>query len=312
MHVCSAKGGCVSQRGAAACVCQDGFIGDACHLACPGAHSQEVCNKKGRCTTDTSQTKAICSCNNGFLGNNCQQQCPGLMEDGTVCSGHGICAAGKGPNFRPTCACTKGFLGDACDIKCPVDSYGNVCAGAGECQVKKYEDGVEGAECICPAGRVNFNCDTECPMNTQDGTVCSGHGKCEIRQKSDTYGNLRLDAVCKCLPNYLGEDCFHGCPVSAEQQQCSGHGECLLQAGGAFCSCANGWSGNKCDERVCGSNKSFFNTDISKCTCEAGFTCCSRESGNKDKERDTTIQLLNRENSLMRGKVMAAKKQLTN
>jgi len=309
LEVCSGKGECIVERGTATCVCQEGFIGAACHLVCPGAEDQSVCNQKGHCKHNHEETKSKCVCNDGFLGVGCDKECPGLQEDGTVCNGHGKCSEGE--EGQPNkCQCDPGFLGDACDVKCPLDKFGNICAGAGQCKAKTYDDGVEGAECLCAPGRVNYNCDIACPANSQDGTVCSGHGVCDVQQTTDSYGNVALNAVCKCENNFLGEDCFHGCPtVSGNTEACSGHGACSLVGGTAVCNCANGWGGDKCWERVCGSKKSFFNAAISKCTCEAGFTCCSREDEEKERERDTTVEMLMRENSLMRGKVEAAKKQ---
>lgn len=83
-----------------------------------------------------------------------------------------------------------------------------------------------------------------------------------------------------------------------------------MQGGGAVCKCVSGFSGKDCNERVCGSENSFFNDKISKCNCESGFTCCSKESSGIDKERDEAIEMLTRENELMMGKVRKAREEL--
>lgn len=310
LQICSGKGECAMQRGSPSCICQDGALGKSCELQCPGVERGSVCNGHGHCGQNKAGNKAICKCHDGFLGSDCTAKCPGLLEDGTVCNGHGACKAGVGGK-QPTCTCNVGFLGPDCSIKCPVDAYNNVCAGAGKCQLKKYEDGVMGAKCLCAPGRVNYNCDAACPSNSADGTVCSGHGQCQISQQTDTYGNTKLAAVCKCQKGFMGEDCFHGCPTSkGNAGQCSGHGKCEFAAGTAACSCLAGWSGAACNERVCASPKSTFNKAIGKCTCEAGFTCCSREGSAEEDERDAAIAMLEQENGLLHSKLNMHKQKL--
>jgi len=83
-----------------------------------------------------------------------------------------------------------------------------------------------------------------------------------------------------------------------------------MQGGGATCSCVSGFSGKGCNERVCGSQNSFFNEKISKCNCESGFTCCSKEGSAQGKERDAAIEMLTQENELMMGKVRKAREAL--
>jgi len=308
VRICSGRGKCGMDKGVASCACQAGFKGKACHHQCPGYNVGKVCNGNGACSASSDDTKAECACNKGFLGAGCRKQCPGLQEDGTVCSGRGKCSATKN---GATCACKKGFLGAGCNVMCPQDQFGNICAGAGKCKLTKNKDGLESAKCVCAPGRVNYNCDTSCPSNTADGTVCSGHGSCDIKQKTDTYGNVALSAVCNCKKNYLGVDCFHGCPTAkGNANACSGHGSCKLQGGGAVCKCTPGYSGKDCNERVCGSQNSFFNPKISKCNCELGFTCCSKEGSAEERERDAELEMLTRENALLMAKVRMAKVEL--
>jgi len=311
LSVCSNKGQCVMQRGIATCVCEDGIKGKACQLDCPGANEQNICNGHGFCKKNGDETQATCTCDRGFLGSGCLSMCPGLQEDGSACSGRGTCNAGETEQDPATCTCHDGHKGAGCEVKCPGDQFGNICSGAGKCELRTGPTGDESAECACFPGRVNYNCDTACPSNTADGTVCSGHGECDIKQNTDNYGNVRLEATCTCQDGYLGNDCFHGCPTApGNTNDCSGHGICKLQGGAAICKCSSGWSGGDCNERVCGSLQSFFNKDISKCTCEAGFTCCSRESSGTDSERDVAIEMLQQENGMMVGKIKTMKQSL--
>lgn len=311
LDICSGKGQCLMQRGAPVCLCEEGIKGEACQLDCPGAAEQSVCNGHGFCNENGDETAALCTCDEGFLGSGCLTVCPGLQEDGTACSGNGACRAGETEQDPATCSCHDGYLGAGCEVKCPTDEFGNICAGAGKCELRTDPDGVQSAECTCFPGRVNYNCDTACPSNTADGTVCSGHGECEIKQMTDYQGHVRLEAICTCDDGYLGSDCFHGCPTAAgNTNQCSGHGVCKLEGGGAVCECTSGFSGSDCNTRVCGSQGSFYNEEISKCTCEAGFTCCSREGSSTDTERDAAIDMLQQENKVMVGKIRLMKEEL--
>lgn len=311
LNICSGKGECLMQRGAPVCICEEGALGKACQLDCPGAAVQSVCNGHGFCKENGDETAAVCTCDEGFMGSGCRTECPGLQEDGTACSGHGKCSAGDSESDPASCTCHDGFLGDGCEVKCPTDEFGNICAGAGKCDLRTDPDGVQSATCACFPGRVNYNCDTACPSNSADGTVCSGHGECEIKQLTDFQGHVRLEASCTCDDGYLGNDCFHGCPTAAGSlSDCSGHGVCKLEGGAAVCDCSTGFSGSDCNERVCGSQGSFYNEEISKCTCEAGFTCCSREGSSADNERDAAIEMLKQENKVMLGKIRTMKESL--
>jgi hypothetical protein len=312
LQVCSGKGQCLMSRGAPICMCEEGIKGKACQLSCPGAAEQSVCAGHGFCHANTDETKAKCKCAKGYLGSGCASGCPGVAEGSSACSGRGTCNAGETDADPAWCQCKPGYLGRGCEVKCPTDEFGNICSGAGECSLRTSADDVESAECKCAPGRVNFNCDTACPSNTADGTVCSGHGECDIEQRTNEFGEVRLAATCKCHEGFLGNDCFHGCPTApGNNADCSGHGVCKLQGGAAVCQCGSGYSGKDCNERVCGSMNSFFNDDIEKCTCEAGYTCCSREGSGTDKERDVAIEALQRENKLMMGKIRVMKRSLS-
>jgi hypothetical protein len=61
---------------------------------------------------------------------------------------------------------------------------------------------------------------------------------------------------------------------------------------------------------VCASPKSTFNKAIGKCTCEAGFTCCSREGSAEEEERGAAIAMLEQENGLLHGKLKTNKQKL--
>jgi len=131
--------------------------------------------------------------------------------------------------------------------------------------------------------------------------VCGGHGECTLDSSINADGSIKLEGKCKCDAFYLGDDCFHGCP-----NKCSGHGKCELnEQDGAVCKCESNFMGADCSAAVCGKEggSSFLNSEIGKCTCEKGLTCCSRESTKEEKERDATLTMLTKENALMASKL---------
>lgn len=128
---CVARGKCVVQRGVAVCVCEQGFLGQNCGLACPGAEAGSVCGERGRCQLDESGANTRCMCTSGFLGVSCTVECPGSTEDGRACSGKGECSLTA--SNTAMCKCPLGSLGADCGLECPTDMYGNVCSGVGAC-----------------------------------------------------------------------------------------------------------------------------------------------------------------------------------
>ncbi|XP_041597481.1 teneurin-1 isoform X4 [Vulpes lagopus] len=168
-----------------------------------------------------------------------------IMDDcSTNCNGNGECISGH-------CHCFPGFLGPDCARdSCPV-----LCGGNGE-----YEKG----HCVCRNGWKGPECDV--PEEQCIDPTCFGHGTC-------------IMGVCICVPGYKGEiceeeDCLdpmcssHGICVKGEchcstgwggvncetplpicQEQCSGHGTFLLDAG--VCSCDPKWTGSDCSTELC-------------------------------------------------------------
>uniref|UniRef100_A0A4X2K1S5 Teneurin-1 n=1 Tax=Vombatus ursinus TaxID=29139 RepID=A0A4X2K1S5_VOMUR len=197
-----------------------------------------------------------------------------IMDDcSTNCNGNGECISGH-------CHCFPGFLGPDCaKDSCPV-----LCGGNGE-----YEKG----HCVCQNGWKGPECDV--PEEQCIDPTCFGHGTC-------------IMGVCICMPGYKGEvceeeDCLdpmcssHGICVKGEchcstgwggvncetplpvcQEQCSGHGTFLLDAG--VCSCEPKWTGSDCSTELCTmdcGNHGVCSRGI--CQCEEGWvgpTCEER------------------------------------
>ncbi|XP_040855631.1 teneurin-1 isoform X3 [Ochotona curzoniae] len=197
-----------------------------------------------------------------------------IMDDcSTNCNGNGECISGH-------CHCFPGFLGPDCARdSCPV-----LCGGNGE-----YEKG----HCVCRNGWKGPECDV--PEEQCIDPTCFGHGTC-------------IMGVCICVPGYKGEiceeeDCLdpmcssHGICVKGEchcstgwggvncetplpvcQEQCSGHGTFLLDAG--VCSCDPKWTGSDCSTELCAMECGSHGVcSRGICQCEEGWigpTCEER------------------------------------
>src|SRR5690606_11899298 len=90
-------------------------------------------------------------------------------------------------------------------------------------------------------------------------------------------------ACSACPAGWFGEDCQDECPGGASNA-CNGNGVCLDGAGTGECVCADGWTGESCDECDYG----YAGTHCSECPgghdtpCSgpANGTCVADVSGN--------------------------------
>ncbi|XP_072573657.1 teneurin-1-like isoform X1 [Paramormyrops kingsleyae] len=153
----------------------------------------------------------------------------------TDCNGNGECVAGH-------CHCFAGFLGPDCTKDaCPV-----LCSGNGE-----YEKG----HCLCHPGWKGPECDIQ-----EDQCIdptCSNHGNC-------------VQGTCVCHPAYKGVSCEQ---VDCLDPQCAGHGVCVK----GECLCSPGWGGAGCEtpmpscQEQCSGHGTYL-PDAGTCTCDPGWT----------------------------------------
>ena len=238
---CSGHGVCA----AGACVCDDGYCGDACTTVGSAACAAFVCaGDAGR----------------GRWGPDCVNLCPGVAA-GAVCGGHGVCSAG--PNGTGACYCAAGWSGPSCSDGCPGIPY---CSARGFCSAAI-------AGCQCLPGFAGPDCGLQCPGAWP--LLCSSHGEC----RDGATG----DGICTCVPGYAGAACDIECAGGAAAP-CAGRGACNRTDGTCACfahwageacqACGPGWFGPNCDQ-VC-----WVGTTVGQaCVCEAGWALldCSRE-----------------------------------
>lgn len=177
-HVCVCDG---AWAGIYCAVCERGFVGDACEVACPN-----LCAGRGDCVLDDmagvdkddltslrdpAQQQPTCRCDDGWDDDaQCQACAPGFY--GGRCDGrcgdcgHGRCDDGQAGSGN--CTCEEGYAAESFCQACGIGYFFN--PGMGTCQA-------------CPGGAK---------------TPCSGHGvppwQCP-------------NGLCVCAAGYHGEDC---------------------------------------------------------------------------------------------------------
>ncbi|XP_048839478.1 teneurin-1 isoform X1 [Brienomyrus brachyistius] len=160
----------------------------------------------------------------------------------TNCNGNGECVSGH-------CHCFPGFLGPDCGKDaCPV-----LCSGNGD-----YQRG----HCMCHQGWKGPECDIQ-EDQCLDPT-CSNHGTC-------------IQGICVCIPTYKGNSCEQ---VDCLDPQCAGHGVCVK----GECLCSPGWGGESCEsplpdcQEQCSGHGTYM-PDAGTCVCDPSWTGtdCSTE-----------------------------------
>ena len=243
---CRGRGRCVAGgvSGLFACVCNQGFTGDACETAaaepCP-LH----CSGNGFCLQPSRHEPAArCMCLHGWQGVACElDTCP------DHCSSHGSCDGG-------TCRCHFGWEGLSCNTTLLVpspppspppavalppgmallgcqDQRG--CSGRGICLVN--------GKCDCNQGYLGDRCERVDEESLPCPADCSGHGICERGR-------------CKCTLGYAGADCSGSAcaePGDATVGGCHGNGHCRCDAArhSCRCECSVSFTGPFCSKSTC-------------------------------------------------------------
>jgi len=133
----------LSQERTHKCQCNEGFVGYACQIGCPGevwvtdeASGEDTivpCNNRGTCHTVDAENTAECECSEGYAGAACENLCPGWIEPPLPgqqeCNGNGVCeekwARDEQGNVNKNlpseaickCSATSGYYGLACEYR---------------------------------------------------------------------------------------------------------------------------------------------------------------------------------------------------
>ena len=212
-----------------------------------------------------------------FIQGKCR--CDGSPFNGTFCSNcmceYGSCSLEPTTPFPENdfgCRCPTQMkrFGYFCDLCNTIDANESC---KGDCKPDFF-----GPKCerICYANLDFTNDNSVCNLMRSNGghcSACHGHGTCE-------------DGFCEGDENYFNdgrEECVKTCPVSANGQICSGHGNCKLFGSTPACVCEDGWNGITCNIPCPGIEEAGlscfghgicnvdFDAEIATCECNEKF-----------------------------------------
>lgn len=227
--MCSGRGICKLYGNTPGCLCESGWRGSDCTIACPGMEETgKSCNGHGSCMLDYEQDpiEATCSCNDKYRGDACEVECPGVGE---ACSGHGTCSVQNG---EASCICQVGMLewnGAGCNCTDLLS-----CNGRGTCRdgICDCEGNFAGQNCLkCKTNYWGSECQWYCNPDEDhdddpDKVGCHGRGVCTVFNMDTVFESIgctcRRDEVRRKIngkftafysaysPDINCKDCFGG------------------------------------------------------------------------------------------------------
>jgi hypothetical protein len=202
--MCSGHGLCKLFGERAGCLCEKGWFGIACDIACPGVQTTgNVCNNRGVCEVDYAERSASCNCKEKFRGEDCSIECPG---DVISCNGHGTC------DNAGVCTCETNVDWSQPSCRCSPEL---TCNGKGNCVNEKCLcfGNFGGENCLeCNPHWFGENCDLYCDPyleksesdKVENGFGCYGHGSCMVKEDHmectcnlNTAGDLTINGATK-------------------------------------------------------------------------------------------------------------------
>lgn len=193
---CGANASCTT---GGACVCDEGFVGDA-KVGCTAAESCTATSCSSHGTCDASSGSVVCTCDEGYTGATCLTCADGYEKVGNACVASDACkdlACGDHGSCRvvggtASCNCDEGYEGTACD-QC-ADGYkadGSLCV---------VDDPCEGISCdaneVCVVDGGNASC--ECAPG-----YASEHGECLNQKWVDCTDAAPANATSKVEPKQV-------------------------------------------------------------------------------------------------------------
>ena len=300
---CRNGGTCIDGDNAYECNCRNGFMGLNCENPIDYCANQNPCQNGGKCLSISETASTLCDCPDGFFGDVCQNdvdECNSAA--GNPCS-HGSCI---NTNGGYDCQCEPGWTGKNCQENSNLCEQKNPCINGGTC----VPEVAGGYVCRCLPGYSGNLCQInidECASNP-----CVNGGNCTdgINGYSCSCPPAFAGPTCRCPRGFTGDNCSEKIN-ECDAEPCQNNASCvslqvrltyifelknivisiinvLIIQDGYRCDCAQGWTGELCDQEInqCELDKNICNNGICvpkfgtyTCFCRPGFTGdhCSEE-----------------------------------
>ena len=289
---CSGHGICLidSVTKQAVCNCNEGYNNNLNKLECvkneePNPCENKVCENWEQCNQNTGECEIIpgkCGNDRDCIGdkicNNHDCLDPVNPCEGVTCSGHGTCVIDPNTDLVScNCDIENGYFPSGLNCINPCRGHEN-CEGYGECKPTSATDATcqciegyipQGLKCVEHDLCAGNTCAEWKPCDPDTGACVLSEGRCE------TDNDCGGDMICN-------ED--HNCvnmQNPCENQDCSGHGTCVVANGSALCNCDvnNGYYPNglnclnPCENQDCSGHGTCIpsNAVQAVCNCEEGY-----------------------------------------
>lgn len=257
--VCPENSVCISQTDSNICQCAPGFTppNDCSKSVCDG-----YCFNNGICNIEIVglATTVSCDCLPGYSGDTCEFS----VCDGNNCSGEGTC--GVTYSGQAECTCIPPYAADDCSLVC--NDKGTLNADRITCTC---DFGFIGDQCGAPA----VTCASAGTWQSDNTCLCDENFTGELCEISKIVcgvnGNWASPNNCTCDNSLLwfGPTCEEN---SCSEITCFNGGECkILENGGMFCDCKNGWTGLLCKTEPPPKCNGNGNEIAGICVCDKEF-----------------------------------------
>ncbi|XP_071842396.1 uncharacterized protein [Apostichopus japonicus] len=241
------------------CTCQGCFEGFNCDRAIPNPCLNSPCQNGGFCQRQEGSCSAFtCICLSGFSGPTCETRSI-VVRNACLrfpCQNDGCCVSLPNDNYK--CLCRDGYTGVDCQdlagiSNSPCDS--NPCANGATC-LNSYssESNVQffipQYTCICPVGFSGMDCGTFTFENDVLDQCSQSSVICRNQGTCwNTYCSFSqaMGTYCSCLEGFYGNRCEFSVTNPCLSMPCRNGGQCTSFTKYFVCQCANGFSGDTCE-----------------------------------------------------------------
>ncbi|XP_055692338.1 low-density lipoprotein receptor-related protein 1 [Lutzomyia longipalpis] len=216
------------------CLCSDDMLrsdGTSDSITCTTLDKipslcQLKCNS-GKCVFDEGEWR--CSCPPQYTGEFCEHyRCSGYCKNKGMCY-IDLIGMHQNPKEPPPlrCNCPSAWTGERCEISATVCR--KFCHNGATC----VDRDKNGTQCICAEGFQGSRCEYCTDLMCDNGGVCR-----------KTVNGV---SACDCPDRFSGRMC----EIDSCANYCTDKGKCLNSMAGPKCICDTGYTGTKCESRIC-------------------------------------------------------------